>query len=165
MTKKTRISFLAFIVLLTTACGSSNNENAPAGSANKARELAKTSIITDGHIDVPYRLGKLWVDVSFSTEDGDFDYPRAVAGGLNAPFMSIYTPADKDTEQAREHADSMIGIVNRIVDESTGLQAVTIAASVTTSTQRGTGYANVDGRQNSLFGSRLIVIINIKYTQ
>jgi len=77
-----------------------------------------TSIITDGHIDVPYRLGKLWVDVSISTEDGDFDYPRAVAGALNAPFMSIYTPAEKDTEQAREHADAQIGMVNRIVDES-----------------------------------------------
>ena len=77
-----------------------------------------TSIITDGHIDVPYRLEKAWDDVSISTEDGDFDFPRAVAGGLNVPFMSIYIPAEKDTGEARELADTLIGFVNRMVDES-----------------------------------------------
>ena len=106
-----RCALVITLAAIVTACS-------PVDTAQRARHLAMTSIITDGHIDVPYRLKKKWVDVSESNEDGDFDYPRAIAGGLNAHFMSIYTPADKDTEQAREHADSMIGIVNRIVDES-----------------------------------------------
>jgi len=106
------------MAVLATACGPSEQAEAPVDLAETAREIAMTSIITDGHIDVPYRLDKEWDDVSFMTEDGDFDYPRAVEGGLNAPFMSIYTPAEKNLEEAREHADTMIGFVNRIVDES-----------------------------------------------
>jgi len=113
-----RGAFIIAAAALLTACNPPEKTESPAGSAQEAKELAMTSIITDGHIDVPYRLGKSWDDVSISTGDGDFDYPRAVAGGLNAPFMSIYTPAEKDTEEAREHADAQIGIVNRIVDES-----------------------------------------------
>lgn len=54
------------------------------------------TLIVDTHIDVPYRLYRNAVDVSKATESGDFDYPRAVAGGLNAPFMSIYIPAAVD---------------------------------------------------------------------
>lgn len=105
-------------VLLLCACGPSDKTELPADPAQRALELARISIIVDGHIDVPYRLNKEWVNVSVSTEDGDFDYPRAVAGGLNAPFMSIYIPADKQTEDARELADGLIGYVNRIVDDA-----------------------------------------------
>jgi len=106
------------MAVLAVACGPAQKDQTPVDLAEKAREIAMTSIITDGHIDVPYRLNKEWDDISFMTEDGDFDYPRAVEGGLNAPFMSIYTPAEKNLEEARKHADTMIGIVNRIVDES-----------------------------------------------
>jgi len=106
------------MAVLAVACGPAQKDQTPVDLAEKAREIAITSIITDGHIDVPYRLNKEWDDISFMTEDGDFDYPRAVEGGLNAPFMSIYTPAEKNLEEARMHADTMIGIVNRIVDES-----------------------------------------------
>ncbi len=108
----------AMVVAFVIACSPSEKAGTPVGSTQKARDLAMTSIITDGHIDVPHRLGKAWEDVSLSTEDGDFDFPRAVAGGLNAPFMSIYVPAEKDTGEARELADTLIGFVNRIVDES-----------------------------------------------
>ncbi len=106
------------MAVLAVACGPAQKDQTPVDLAEKAREIAMTSIITDGHIDVPYRLNKEWDDISFMTEDGDFDYPRAVEGGLNAPFMSIYTPAEKNLEEARKHAHTMIGIVNRIVDES-----------------------------------------------
>jgi membrane dipeptidase len=113
-----RYLFAAVILSLITACGPSEKTDMPVDLAAKARELAVTSIITDGHIDVPYRLNKEWDDVSLSTEDGDFDYARAVAGGLNAPFMSIYIPAEKNTDEARDLANTLIGYVNRIVDES-----------------------------------------------
>ena len=113
-----RCVLAAMVVAFVTACSPSEKAGTPAGSAQKARDLAMTSIITDGHIDVPHRLENAWSDVSISTEDGDFDFPRAVAGGLNAPFMSIYIPAEKGTGEARELADTLIGFVNRIVDES-----------------------------------------------
>jgi len=64
----------------------------------QSQQIAKQYLITDTHIDVPYRLHNHWDDVTGATEGGDFDYPRAVKGGLNLPFMSIYTPAEMEKE-------------------------------------------------------------------
>ena len=51
-------------------------------------------------------------DISQATEGGDFDYPRAVTGGLNAPFMSIYIPArHQESGDAKEVADKLIDMV------------------------------------------------------
>lgn len=86
-----------------------------ADASEKAKRIAKETIIIDTHIDVPYRLNDAWIDVTKATTGGDFDYPRAVEGGLNAPFMSIYTPAALDgTPAAKAHAEKAIGIVERI---------------------------------------------------
>ena len=61
--------------------------------------FAQKTIICDGHVDLPYRmkvagfmLKKEIMDVSQRTE-GNFDYPKSVEGGLDAPFMSIYIPS------------------------------------------------------------------------
>ncbi|MHC4566356.1 MAG: dipeptidase, partial [Planctomycetota bacterium] len=48
----------------------------------------------DTHQDVPYRLKKKMEDISKRTEGGNFDYPRAREGGLDAVFMAVYTPAE-----------------------------------------------------------------------
>lgn len=64
----------------------------------QAQRIAEKYLLTDTHIDVPYRLHSGWVDVTESAPDGQFDYPRAVKGGLNLPFMSIYTPAEMEKE-------------------------------------------------------------------
>src|SRR5690554_925382 len=65
-----------------------------------ATELAQNTIMVDGHVDLPYRmkvggftLQREMLDVSVRTEGGNFDFPRAKEGGLDAPFMSIYIPA------------------------------------------------------------------------
>ncbi|WP_410963285.1 membrane dipeptidase, partial [Salmonella sp. ZJHZ20_0161] len=64
----------------------------------KAIKLTQETILIDTHIDVPYRIHAKWADVTKATDDGDFDYLRAVQGGLNAPFMSIYIPAHLEFE-------------------------------------------------------------------
>lgn len=79
----------------------------------KANQLTTEYIITDGHIDVPYRLHDGWEDISQRTEKGDFDYVRAKAGGLNAPFMSIYIPASYENNGAKLLADSLIDMVEK----------------------------------------------------
>ncbi|WP_394805276.1 dipeptidase [Kordiimonas aquimaris] len=115
-------------VLTLVAC-SENQETAAPDISETANRIAQETIIIDGHIDVPYRLAAGWEDVSSATATGDFDYLRAVKGGLNAPFMSIYTPAQYDgTEKAKEHADEMINIVERIAAESPN--KFTVAKSV-----------------------------------
>ena len=131
-----RILALLTIAFGITACGQSEppaaqpeaQAQAPVDLAGRAQELARESIIIDTHIDVPYRVIEAWEDVSVATEGGDFDYPRAVAGGLNAPFMSIYTPAGLEAEgRSKEVADELIGLVNRIVDESPDKFAIALS--------------------------------------
>lgn len=109
----------ASILALSACSNQSDNQDSVLDYAAEAQRIAQETIILDGHIDIPYRLGSKWEDVSVATEGGDFDYPRAVAGGLNAPFMSIYTPAGLgDSEASTAHADKMIDIVERMVEES-----------------------------------------------
>ncbi len=95
-------------------------------SSSKAVEIAKRVIIVDGHVDVLYRLtgskdadGKLTENIAERTKKGDFDYPRAVAGGLDAPFMSIYIPAKYQKEGgAKQLANDLIDLVNSIIEDN-----------------------------------------------
>ena len=107
---------LLFGVFLV-GCESKNHEASAKSMSDaerhqKAEELAHKFIITDGHIDVPYRLTEFMEDISVRTAGGDFDYVRAKEGGLNAPFMSIYIPAKlQKTGGAKALADSLIDMV------------------------------------------------------
>lgn len=74
----------------------------------EALEFAARNLVIDTHIDVPFRLEKQMEDVSVAA-GGDFDFPRAQRGGLNAAFMSIYIPATVDAEGgAAALADKLI---------------------------------------------------------
>ena len=87
--------------------------------AMQAEEIAKNTIIIDTHIDVPYRLDNKYEDVSQATAEGDFDYPRAIKGGLNAAFMSIYIPSKlQKTGGSKALADKLIDGIETIVKQS-----------------------------------------------
>ncbi|HEY5690845.1 MAG TPA: dipeptidase [Cyclobacteriaceae bacterium] len=90
-----------------------------------ADELAHKFIITDGHIDVPYRLKEQDIvieadnaNVLVNTTEGDFDYERAKKGGLDAPFMSIYVPSSyqQQADMGKALADSLINNVRAIAE-------------------------------------------------
>jgi len=88
----------------------------------QASQITHKYLLTDTHIDVPYRLHEGWVDVTGPAPDGQFDYPRAVKGGLDLPFMSIYTPAEMEKEGgsfqlANELIDSVEAIAARAPDK------------------------------------------------
>ena len=109
---KKKLSF--FIAMTIIMVGCSND----ASLKKRAYELAHTYIITDGHIDVPWRLNDGYEDLSVRTEGGDFDYIRAKEGGLDVPFMSIYVPSSyQETGGAKEKADSLIDLVHRISND------------------------------------------------
>ena len=87
----------------------------------RAHRLSQKLIITDGHIDLPYRMANKGFMSRNSVEDvsiktmGDFDYPKAKMGGLDAPFMSIYVPAAlQKSGGAKAFADSLIDMVGRL---------------------------------------------------
>ena len=79
----------------------------------KADRLAHEFVMTDGHVDIPYRLHGRWEDISGRTPRGDFDYVRAKEGGLDVPFMSIYVPAERENNGAKALADTLIDMVNK----------------------------------------------------
>ena len=90
---------LAIVISLGLAAGQLVAEElSEINFAEKAGELTSTALIVDGHIDMPYRLQESWADVSNSAPDRNFDYVRATFGGLDVPFMSIYTPATMEAE-------------------------------------------------------------------
>lgn len=106
---------------LLSGCAATSN-NSAASQASTAQQLAQQYIIIDTHIDVPYRLHKDWEDVTAATKRGEFDYPRAQAGGLNAPFMSIYIPASYERsgggyQLANQLIDSMEALAARAPDK------------------------------------------------
>src|SRR6188768_3169518 len=90
-----------------------------------ADSLAQAYIITDSHVDLPYRLKikhfrleREYLGIPISTTEGDFDYERAKKGGLDAPFMSIYIPSSyqKHADFGKELADSLINMINGIAE-------------------------------------------------
>lgn len=126
--------WLVVAAVVVSACDSGDRTSEPEfppGLESRAGLLAQSMLITDTHIDVPYRLNNDFEDVTGTAPGGQFDYPRAVEGGLDAPFMSIYTPADYEfgsPGKATEHADAMIDIVESIV--AAAPDKFTIATSV-----------------------------------
>jgi membrane dipeptidase len=90
-----------------------------------SKVLAHQFLITDGHVDLPYRLkvknfklDKEYLGIPIETDEGDFDYKRSVEGGLDAPFMSIYIPSalQKEPGESPKLADSLITMVSGIAD-------------------------------------------------
>lgn len=106
----------------TTKTAASIDEPQGSLANSTASDISKKYIITDTHIDVPYRLEDVYEDVSAATEKGDFDFPRAKAGGLDAPFMSIYIPAklEEQGSGSKELANKLIDMVEAITTKSPG---------------------------------------------
>ena len=117
-----KLSNLIFLIFIISSCTTQKAVEEPDPSSmsdeelkSYAQQLAKDNITVDGHVDLPYRmevagfmLRKTVEDVSVLT-DGNFDYPKAKEGGLDAPFMSIYIPSSYlKTGGAKAFADSLI---------------------------------------------------------
>lgn len=116
------------LFLTLVSCGSHEQKidyaSLPAEKIQQlADSLAQKYIITDGHVDLPYRLkikhfrlDREYLGIPIKTNEGDFDYERAKKGGLDAPFMSIYIPSSyqKKPDHGRILADSLINMIEGI---------------------------------------------------
>ena len=81
-----------------------------------AHRFAQQALIVDTHIDAPTELLAGWNDLGERTPTREFDYPRALEGGLDVAFMSIYTSPEEDRiGTARQVADMQIDAVEAMV--------------------------------------------------
>ncbi|NJB86192.1 membrane dipeptidase [Lewinella marina] len=123
-----RFLLLCLSASLLYSCGPDAPETDPEMSDVALRahadSLAHAYIIVDGHVDLPYRLKvknfrleREMLGIPIETDEGDFDYVRAVEGGLDAPFMSIYIPSNLQEEKGASPAlaDSLIDMVKGII--------------------------------------------------
>jgi membrane dipeptidase len=124
------------LVLILQACQTKTNKDVKSMTDDELRayatELAQRFIVTDGHVDLPYRLKERgWkvndevIGAEGTKPVGDMDFMRSVKGGLDAPFMSIYIPASYQRKDDKGNligggkalADSLINMVEQIVSQ------------------------------------------------
>ncbi|MDP5120851.1 MAG: dipeptidase, partial [Spirosomaceae bacterium] len=119
--------FTLFLLFAVASCQTAKTpqKSIDADRIAKANELAQRYIITDGHVDLPFRLKvknfqleREYVGIPVESKDGDFDFVRSKKGGLDAPFMSIYIPATYEPAGAKALADTLITMVNWIADNN-----------------------------------------------
>jgi membrane dipeptidase len=114
---------LIFFTLGTSALFAQKTD---ADLRDKADKLAHQFIITDGHVDLPYRLKiqnfrleRHYIDslvIATDSKTGNFDYVRAKKGGLSVPFMSIYIPANLQKSGTEKRlADSLIDMIQGLI--------------------------------------------------
>ena len=114
--------FQTFLISLLLALGTTLFAQQPTKRQyKKAKKLAHKYIITDGHVDLPYRLRvqnfkleREYLGIPIKTDKGDFDFVRSKKGGLDAPFMSIFIPASYQDGRAKLLADTLINMVEDI---------------------------------------------------
>ena len=78
--------------------------------------LSRELLIVDGHIDLPDRLHSNPQNPAEWTTY-DFDYPKAVAGGLNAAFMAVYIPAGVQYGASKQYALRSMASIERLTGD------------------------------------------------
>ena len=130
-TKPLTMRFLTCLAILTIVLLASCSEKKPVERMNDdelrtyADVLAHKYILTDGHVDLPFRLkiknfriDREYMAIPIKSSEGDFDYERAKKGGLDAPFMSIYIPSSYQQlpDMGKALADSLINMIRGIAE-------------------------------------------------
>lgn len=70
-----------------------NDNNIPLTSQGKPMpKLHRKAFVMDGHVHVMTRELLMKTDIGQRYSDGTVDLPRAIEGGLDAMFFSVYTP-------------------------------------------------------------------------
>jgi len=97
----------------------------------RARKLHASAIVLDTHVDTPQRLLFEKFDLGKRDVEGHLDIPRLREGGLNAVFMSIWTPSQVNGPKGVKRALGLIDAVREQVQRhSEDLALATTAEEV-----------------------------------
>ncbi|MFY9584050.1 MAG: dipeptidase [Candidatus Acidiferrales bacterium] len=83
--------------------------------AERARKLHASAVVLDTHVDTPQRLLFEKFDLGKRDAEGHLDIPRMREGGLNAVFMSIWTPSQVNGPKGVKRALDLIDVVREQV--------------------------------------------------
>jgi len=83
--------------------------------AERARKLHANAVVLDTHVDTPQRLLFEKFDLGKRDAEGHLDIPRMREGGLNAVFMSIWTPSQVNGPKGVKRALDLIDAVREQV--------------------------------------------------
>lgn len=79
----------------------------------RAKELNRRLLILDTHVDTPYHsLEHDGWRLDERHDDGHVDLPRLLEGGLDVPFMVIYTPSELEPPETALHALRVADLVH-----------------------------------------------------
>ena len=106
-------SFYPVQSLLSTP--SAGNDTPLAQQGKPMPELHRSAFVMDGHIHVMTRELLLKTDIGQRYTDGNFDLPRAIEGGLDALFFSVYTP--ENYYPGRFETKNTFRVVNLALDQ------------------------------------------------
>ena len=107
-------------------------ENSPytKDQIEKALDIADRMLVIDTHVDAPIKQYYEQRDLTHWRDDVEFDLPRAIAGGWNSVFMSIYTSASAaETGESKEIADFEIDFVEDLVASAPAMAAIATCTS------------------------------------
>jgi membrane dipeptidase len=116
-----RSVFIRFCAVFSITLALVSTNSYGESQIEQAKRLANQLMIIDTHIDAPFRLTRDYQDLTHAAPRGEFNLPKAKAGGLDVAFMSIYTPAKHQTEGgakalANQLIDSVEAMVGRAPD-------------------------------------------------
>jgi membrane dipeptidase len=110
----------------------------PEDLKTRAARIHRSAIVVDTHQDVPYRLGKEWIDLSKRNATGHVDIPRLKEGGVTAPFFAAYVPASyAEFGGAAKKALETIELSRRLAATHAGLVFADSPAAVRDAKRKG----------------------------
>jgi membrane dipeptidase len=120
---KTLLGAALLLIGILSSCTHWREGRAQKANLARARQILAATPIVDTHIDFPWSLveRREWFMPGYTAlalrhPGGDFDFERAVQGGLYGAFMSIYIPAvyQQQEGRSRQVADSLILAVEQV---------------------------------------------------
>ena len=104
----------------------------------RARSIQERAIVVDTHDDTPQRMYFENFDLGHRDSAGNIDIPRMREGGLNAIFMSIWTPGTVPGPEASKRAMRQIELVRAQAEKyPADLMLATTVAEVRRARQQG----------------------------
>ena len=117
--KRTQRIALAALCFAAGSLSLLSAQNAAVVVSPQAAKLHKRAIVVDLHADTPQRfLFDKKFDFSKRDAAGHVDIPRAREGGLDAVFMSIWTPGDYTGPKTVKRSLDLIDSVHQVVQRN-----------------------------------------------